>query len=242
MSKNKPNKNLLCLLNKMLKYCPNCHQNKDSDEFYKNSAHWDGLDNWCKECRKKMGKIQRETNPEYQINYRLNNDTKLKIQRQNYYVENRDAILIDRKNYKSKYPWKRIFNQIKQRCENINNPDYKRYGLRGIQCEITVEEVQELWIRDRAFEMLEPSIDRIDNDGNYTFENCRFIEFKEHRKKDKSKIVLQFDLKGNFIKEWNSIKEASEKLKINRTGISSVLIGIYKSSGGFKWSYKNASK
>lgn len=51
--------------------------------------------------------------------------------------------------------------------------------------------------------------------------------------------VDQYDLVGNYIKTWNSMKEAEESLKIWATNISNACRGIYKSSGGFKWLYSN---
>jgi hypothetical protein len=42
-----------------------------------------------------------------------------------------------------------------------------------------------------------------------------------------------------FIREWNSIKECGETLKINRGHISSVCSGRLKSIGGFKFKLKN---
>lgn len=50
--------------------------------------------------------------------------------------------------------------------------------------------------------------------------------------------VLQFDLKGNFIKEYPSIAEAVEELKIRSSGISNCCAGRYSKSGGYKWRYK----
>lgn len=53
-----------------------------------------------------------------------------------------------------------------------------------------------------------------------------------------SKIVLQYDLDGNFIKEWCSVMEASRQLKLNNKNISSVCTGKRKKTGEYKWKYK----
>lgn len=73
-------------------------------------------------------------------------------------------------------PWSVAFNRIRSRCNNPNTPGYSRYGGAGIRALITVQELKKLWIRDGASAMEKPSIDRIDAKGDYTFENCRFIE------------------------------------------------------------------
>ncbi len=72
--------------------------------------------------------------------------------------------------------WARTFYAIKSRCERKRNASYKKYGGRGIKCLITKEELKTLWFRDKADELKKASIDRIDNNGHYTFDNCRYIE------------------------------------------------------------------
>lgn len=42
---------------------------------------------------------------------------------------------------------------------------------------------------------------------------------------------------NEVIKTWDSVKQASEELHIDSTGITHCLSGRYKTSGGFKWSY-----
>jgi hypothetical protein len=65
--------------------------------------------------------------------------------------------------------------------------------------------------------------------------------FGEIVTKNKSKCILQFNLNGEFIKEWPSGKEASRILNINPSTIAGNARenGINKSAGGFIWKYKN---
>jgi len=141
--------------------------------------------------------------------------------------------------YNKAFPWKKIFTAIKQRCNNPKNPAYKDYGKRGIKCLITEQEIKELWFRDKAAEMKCATIDRINNDGNYTFDNCQFIEKIENTKKAKIKSIIQYDLQGNFIKEWESTTTASRELNICRNSIWSVLKKLTFTAGNFKWGYKD---
>lgn len=53
------------------------------------------------------------------------------------------------------------------------------------------------------------------------------------------KPVNQYDKKGNYIKKWESIINASKELKINPSGISATCKGKRKSAGGYKWKYVN---
>lgn len=51
-----------------------------------------------------------------------------------------------------------------------------------------------------------------------------------------SKPILQYDLDGNFIKEWNSTKEAYSI--IEKGDITACLVGRTNKAGGYKWKYK----
>ena len=52
-----------------------------------------------------------------------------------------------------------------------------------------------------------------------------------------SKIVLQYDLEGNFIKEYKSVIEAS-KMNFNKSHIAACCRGERKTHKGFIWRYK----
>ena len=59
--------------------------------------------------------------------------------------------------------------------------------------------------------------------------------------KKTSKKVLQYDLQGNLIKEWNSIREAHYNTNVYRMGISRCCNNkpSYITAGGYKWKYKD---
>jgi transposase-like protein len=57
-------------------------------------------------------------------------------------------------------------------------------------------------------------------------------------KKYNSKPILQYDLEDNFIKEWESVTQASKELKIDQSGISNVLLKKKKQVKNFIFTYK----
>lgn len=63
---------------------------------------------------------------------------------------------------------------------------------------------------------------------------------KAYKKPESSRArkVIQCDMNGNFINEYKSIQEAASKTEANRTTISGVLSGTYKSANGFIFVYK----
>ena len=50
--------------------------------------------------------------------------------------------------------------------------------------------------------------------------------------------VLQYDLDGNFVKEWNRIKEAADFYNCDSSGISACCRGKCKTIKNFIWKYK----
>lgn len=75
-----------------------------------------------------------------------------------------------------KFPWLNSYRAARERCCSPRSASYKYYGGRGVQFLLTIEDVRRLWERDKAHKLDWPSIDRIDRDGHYVYENCRFIE------------------------------------------------------------------
>jgi hypothetical protein len=90
-----------------------------------------------------------------------------------------------------RFPWVATFKRIKCRCENNKASGYKFYGGRGIKCKITKKELKKLWFRDKAYLLKQPSIDRINPEGDYKYSNCRYIELKENFKRVVHGVALK---------------------------------------------------
>ena len=71
---------------------------------------------------------------------------------------------------------------------------------------------------------------------NYDFTKYQKLKASKIAKNNK-KAIVQFDLNMNIIKIWESISEASKKLNISISGISSCCSKKIKTSGGYIWRY-----
>lgn len=72
--------------------------------------------------------------------------------------------------------YRRRFNSIKDRCNNVYNLNYKYYGGRGIQCKFkNADEFVKYMINTFKQHPKGLQIDRIDNNGNYEPGNLRLV-------------------------------------------------------------------
>lgn len=87
----------------------------------------------------------------------------------------------------------------------------------------------------------------VNTDYNKRTQNTNYASFQDRKVANTNyparalkqyKPVLQFTKEGIFIKEWTSIKEAGETLKIHRTDITQCCKGRLKTTGGYSWKYK----
>ena len=106
-----------------------------------------------------------------------------------------------------------IWNHMKQRCLNENDKNYKDYGARGIKvCKRWLK--FENFYKDMGKAPINKSIDRINNNGNYEPDNCRWATMKEQANNKRYNHLLTFNGKTQTIAQW------SEELNIKRSTLS----------------------
>lgn len=137
--------------------------------------------------------------------------------------------------YYKKYPWAKHCHKAKSRCKN--DPHYIK---RGIKFDMTQDDFKELWFRDKAWLFKKPTIDRIDSNGNYTKDNCRFIEWWENVTRDTPcKPIIQIDNEGHIIKRFRSTMLAVKTFGINYWSLKKVLMGRMNHVSGLQFIYAN---
>lgn len=96
--------------------------------------------------------------------------------------------------------------KIKARCLNPKDKCYFRYGGKGItMCERWVESFHNFLIDMGKRPADKCSIDRIDNNGNYTPENCRWADMTEQCRNRSVSVYLEHNGQRLTLKEWEPI-------------------------------------
>lgn len=105
----------------------------------------------------------------------------------------------------------KIYAGMKQRCLDKNSEEYHRYGGRGIViCQEWLDDFMNFynWAIENNYDENanrgQCTIERIDNDGNYCPENCRWATQQEQAK-NKSKPTVEICGESHSLKEWSKI-------------------------------------
>lgn len=105
-----------------------------------------------------------------------------------------------------------VWAAMRQRCNNPNNPAYARYGGRGIYVaeEWNTFEVFHDWSFANGYKEPEDSqsrspleIDRIDNDGPYSPNNCQWITSKQNVRKQSRWATYKVWGEEKTLAEWS---------------------------------------
>jgi hypothetical protein len=108
----------------------------------------------------------------------------------------------------SKTPEWKTWKSLRSRCKDKNNPDY---GGRGISYTPRWE-VFLNFLEDMGFRPEGASLDRIDPNGNYCKENCRWATHKEQMRNRRITRRLKFP-DGSL----KSLSQAADELGISKT-------------------------
>ena len=105
---------------------------------------------------------------------------------------------------RSKTPEYRVWRSIFQRCFNPKCKGYPQYGGRGIAvCNRWRESFENFYADMGSRPSPQHSIDRVDNDGPYAPENCRWATRKEQMRNRRVNHLLTHDGKTMTIAEWS---------------------------------------
>lgn len=122
---------------------------------------------------------------------------------------------IERENHGQRYhPLYDTWLQMRYRCTRTNHPAYPRYGGRGISYDprwnkfsVFLQDVESSWKEGL-------SLDRIDNNGNYCKENCRWATPTEQSNNRRNMRLFEFNGKSQTLTNW------SKELGIKRSTLS----------------------
>lgn len=79
----------------------------------------------------------------------------------------------------------------------------------------------------------------IENQRHAWYTGLQKPKFSENN--PKAKKVLQYDLQGNFIREWNCMMDIERKMNISHTSISLCCRNKVENIKGYIWRYKNTA-
>lgn len=101
-----------------------------------------------------------------------------------------------------------IWCAMKQRCYDKNFGKYHSHGARGIKvCDEWRGDFMAFynWAINNGYQD-DLSIDRIDNDGDYSPENCRWADAKTQSNNTRTNVFVEYSGEKHTIAEWSRIK------------------------------------
>jgi len=110
-----------------------------------------------------------------------------------------------------------IWVGMRQRCRDTHAKDYPRYGGRGIS--VCRQWDDYLSFRNWAYQNDyndHLSIDRIDSDGHYCPENCRWVDTKAQNNNLRSNVRYEYNGQNMTLAEWAAALNIRYSLLVQR--------------------------
>lgn len=108
-----------------------------------------------------------------------------------------------------RHPLYPAWQQMRARCNNPKHGEYHNYGARGI---VVCERWQNsfaLFLQDMGERPENHTLDRIDNDGPYSPDNCRWATDSEQCRNSRQAHYLEHDGKRMTVIEWATLLNIS---------------------------------
>ena len=111
-------------------------------------------------------------------------------------------LITHNKSYTQTY---KIWSGIKRRCCNPNEENYKNYGGRGIKICHEWNDSFEIFYRDMGERPQGTSIERIDPNGDYCKDNCRWATTKEQCNNRTNNRYIEYNGNKRTIAQWSEV-------------------------------------
>jgi hypothetical protein len=170
-----------------MKRCCTCKSNLELSHFNKNRSKKDGLANQCKSCHKSANN-----------KYILTNLEKYKRLRRaigkNQYKKIRNT-----PERKISSAWRTMVS----RCMNENDKNYRRYGARGIRVEWdSYQDFKKDMLKAMPEISKRYSLERINNEGNYNKQNCRWATRIDQANNRRTNIMIKVGEEIKTLTQW----------------------------------------
>lgn len=202
-----------------MKKCRKCLEAKNNNEFLIEKRNKDNMGSYCKICRNLL---------------------------QHNYGKTKKGLIIS------------IYTSQKQSSRNRKHtpPEYDLNELRDWALNQSIfHQLYENWVSSNYNKWMRPSCDRINSNLPYSLNNLKLMTWENNLNNNSIDIrlnkinnkgllngghrrIIGINKKTNEKYEFISISEASRKLNINHSNISSVCLGNRNMAGGYIWEYK----
>lgn len=136
----------------------------------------------------------------------------------------------------------RSWESIKARCYNLKNKQFKDYGGRGITvCDRWKDSFENFFSDMGPKPSSKHSIDRIDVNGNYEPENCKWsTDTEQARNRRKQKDVKLIDQEGQeYLIAGGLVKQFCKDAELDNSNVYAMLNGKLKHHKGWTGYYLN---